>query len=938
MITFKLASKAILSEKARAATAVLGIAAATALLAWHLILAETVSSQAKTSVTKATAPFSAWISGPAPRGRPAPLFQGSAPEEDNKERATAEATTGFRRMARTAGPLPEELVARLRSSDKIKAEFLSVHHVQLDVRPGGRVLQGPPLMGGIAAMPDTGKPPLSAQHLKEEIRAEVTLDGNKAIFNETLFYDRMLPLPEVGEKIPVLLREGTVILEVAGFFKSDTIVKAFPSIYTTSMVMENIFELSPNATSYFNLALCETVKGGTVKDVEQVLESVPEADDCIYYTRDAVQDRYKTDTASNISKQLPLSLSLAFVTAICMLLTMLTTGIAGQRKTLALLRCNGLTRGGTALVFVWETLLISIIGWAIGLLTATLLVQLFLISDTQGELPTIVRLGWKAPAGTALLTLLSGSLAAIMPCIQSAKVRPLEIVEGDVSEPRPVSVSKTIYGLLLMLPMPFFALLKGVDTDTRSILLIAVALPYKRQGSALCLHALTRAVEVIFSRLISKILAIDPSILSRRISRAPGRAMGAVLTLAFGLGTFMAIHIWGGTLMSSYVPSPEWPDVIVSVLPTGIDKEAFDSVENTGVAGNGPIPIEASQFTLSEETLKEIESRGLPRPSSDLILVFGVDPEKAFGGENPLANFKFTESDRKTATARMLNSDSCIVPEMFTRLTGLHVGDKFILGGKELEICGVIDLNWHLVTSRARVRSLSGKLNRGTSAGGMFKPTQSMVFTSESCARLLTENQETIYFFWLNLSPELQALHPLQASIRLDASLNSAIDASYADRRIENMDKANSLQVHHRDEIADGTIAHGYNILGTLARIPFWSLAVTASGIAAMLVASAHASRRELNTMHAVGMTRRQLASMFIGEGMFAIICAIILSFAAGIVIGWSFTSITIERMSAGLARKLYIPWGKIAEGVLFLIITTCIMMFLPMRRIIRRI
>jgi len=91
------------------------------------------------------------------------------------------------------------------------------------------------------------------------------------------------------------------------------------------------------------------------------------------------------------------------------------------------------------------------------------------------------------------------------------------------------------------------------------------------------------------------------------------------------------------------VPSPEWPDAIVSVLPNGLDAEAFAAAAAAPGVAPPALPIEASQFPLAPATLEAMKRAGLPEPKSDLILVFGVDPERAFGGPSPLARFRFVE-------------------------------------------------------------------------------------------------------------------------------------------------------------------------------------------------------------------------------------------------------------------------------------------------------
>ena len=934
MLTPILALRTLLREKTRTASAVLGVAAAVALLGWHVVLATTVQSQADAAVAQATAPFSAWITGPAAGPRRAPP---AAPAKSGG-RATAEATVGFRRRTSAVGDLPEPLRAKLAASaDALGVVFATIQTAPLDIRPGGRVLQGPPLIGSATEMPADGRP-LFASHALERGRwPDRAVEIFEAAFNAKLFEDRHVPVPALGSELPMMLQNGTVTLRIVGLYQADTLVKDFPSCYTTPGAMAEIARLNPRGPAGPTLALCAPPKDRDVADLEALLDAVPEADACAFSTREAVAARFRSDTVANLIKQLPLSLSLAFITAAFMLVTVLTMGIAEHRRRIAMLRCVGMTRGGVALLTLAETAVLAIAGWALGLLAATALVQVFLLVEDSAELPRLVHVDWRAFALTGGLAMATALIAAIAPALHAARVPPLEVAQGVHSDVRRISVARSLLGLALLLPIVLLSLPFDVTPALRSILMIGLGLPAFVAGSVLCLHPLMRGVEMAFLVPLGWLLRLDPRLLSRRLSRAPGRAVGTVMTIAMGLGSFISIHIWGGSLMSSYVPSPEWPDAIISVLPNGLDAEAFAAAAAAPGVAAPALPIEASQFPLAPATLEAMKRAGLPEPKSDLILVFGVDPERAFGGPSPLARFRFVEGGAAEAAAQLRAGDACIVPQMLSRLTGLGLGDVIGVGDKALTIAGVVDLNWHLVTSRANVRTRVGRLDgSGAERPAPMKPTAGMVFTSEAVARSMTGNADTIHFFWLNLAPDLAALHPLQATVRLDAALRAAIDAANDARGRPSIRGFNALKVHHRDEIADGTIAHGNDILGAMARIPFWSLLITSSGIAALLVASAKASRREIEVMRAIGMTRGQLARLFAGETTLVVLSTVVVSVLGGMLIGWSFTAVTRAQMAAGLANVLVVPWRLVGRGVLFAVATTLAMGALPLRRLVR--
>ncbi len=898
-MVFRLVFRSILHERARLITAVIGVAAAVGLLAWHLGLTYTAISQGLAAAERAAAPWTAWIAGAPMRGFGGPPPSGGKPQTPVKrtglDRATAGATMG-RRSSGESRPLPDDLLDEIDLSPLVERTCaLSVHPVNMDMRPGGRVLQGPPMMGAMAVLPESGSP--FAGGVTE---GRLPKPGTLEVAASLSLFGRRVPKPELGSPIPLMLREGMLTLTVVGFFDSSSKVMEFPTLYTTEAAMREFERLNPTADLSPNLLLVKTATGKNPAELGLLLDEIPEADDCRLGTCAAVAAQFRNDTVNQLMQSLPLSLSLALITAACMLGTVLTIGLTLRRKRIAELRCAGMTRSGVLRLLLAETALLLLAGWMLGLALGCGALQIFLLTEPPGsELPRLIAPGWQTPVFTALLALLVGTFAVVAPAVQSIRVRPLEAVGGDITRNRPVSPFKTAVGLLLLLPLPLFANGLNLDCQLLKILMIAVGIPCFIAGFLLCIHPAMRLIEAIFLKPISALLGLDWRILSRRVSRDPGRALGTLLTLTLGLGGFIAIRIWGGTLMSCYTPSPEWPDVIVSALPSGLSRTQAEAVSTVkGVDNHRALPIECSQFPLA----------GTER-GGGLILVFGVDPDAAFGGEHPLMRLRLAEGNRDEAVAALRDGNGCIIPAMLSRLTGLHLGDELQLSdGEPLKIAGVVELNWHMVTSRAQVRTLFGRLDGSAQRRGGGGRTMGMCFTSETTARRFTGNRDRVNFLWLNLDAEESALHPLQASVRLDSRIRSAVKD----------DGSCSIKVHHRDEIADGTIAHGNDILGTMARIPFWSLVVTSTGIIALLIASAQSSKQEIRTFRAIGMTRGQLAALFFGEAALIILCSLALSLFFGGLVGWSFTALTRWSLNAGLPVTLDIPWAMVLRGTLF--------------------
>ena len=973
-ISWKLVLSSLRHDRARFACAMFGIAAAVALVAWHVGLARTAIAQSEAAVEEATAPFSAWVCGPVmgargggfgaarntPPGasRPPPLGGGQTARSSSGPQS--EPTVGFRRRAALGAPVPQVVVEEICLLDEVARVFpLSASPVALDVRPGGRVLQGPPLMGVLAGLPDAaGALPFANAALEGRVPAPGST--NEITVCRGLFVQRRLPVPALGDPLTLILRDRTATLTVVGLFEGTDLVREFPTLY----VSEAAADMLRGRPMLSNLLLIETAPGADPASLSGALDAAGEAGaGCRLSTREAVRERFRSDTVANLVRSLPLSFSITFLTAVAMLATVLTIGLATHRRRIAELRCAGMTRGGVARLTALEAIVAIVPGWLLGLGAAAVLLQAFLVAENSPQLPKTVHLGWQTPVVTAAFALVAGLAATIVPALRAAAVKPLEVLGADTTRNRPVSARRTLLGLALVAVLPLIGLGIDLPAKTRSALMILVGLPCYTAGTILCLHALMRLTERLFLRPVGALVRLDPHLLSRRLSRDPGRALGTVLTLSLGLGGFLAVHIWGGTLMSSYVPSPTWPDVIVSALPGGLTRDQFDAAARVSGFARPARTVEATQFPIDADQAAEIAAAG-GSPEGQ-VLVFGADPADAFGGDAPLARFRFVEGTREEAASALAARDACVVPQMFTRLTGLHKGDSVHLAGRVLEIAGVVDLNWHLVTSRAQVRTRSGRLapsgaefavrssqsevrspkskvrGPGSETGNVQQEpgnssapappgagrTMGMVFVSETLAREMTGNANTVYFFWGDLSAELRAMHPLAATVRLDAQIREAVGD----------DGLSSLQVHHRDEVSDGTIAHGNQILGTMARIPFWSLVVTSTGIAVLLIASARMSKHEIDTLRAAGMTRGQLARMFLGEAALVTLCAILASLVGGAVFGWSFTGWTRATMNAGLPVTFAFPWGMAARGIGFAVALSALMAALPLAHITHR-
>ena len=408
--------------------------------------------------------------------------------------------------------------------------------------------------------------------------------------------------------------------------------------------------------------------------------------------------------------------------------------------------------------------------------------------------------------------------------------------------------------------------------------------------------------------IVAALIALRPALKVRPLEAASDRMpkkkhLGMLIAFACGFGAFVAVEVWGASLMSAFVPSPEWPDAIVSILPGGVSAFDIEKVQS-GVKGVRKIH-ELAPLQVNLEPLEALPSRG---PASSVSRLKSYRNALLLGSDW-LPNFKFVAGERSAAEKAIREGDNCIITEMMARARKLKLGDDLKLdcgrGLKmALKIVGIVDLNWHMVTSRGLVRGL----NR------MPVNTDGPVFVSfdtvEACdARPAMMVKMT--HLWLDYEPEFLKEHgAFEAGRIVEREIVEAL--GMMTEEIEE----NAVRLHSRDEVADGTLAHGVEIIGSMAKVPFVFILVISLGFVAMLVASFDSRKREFRVLRAVGATKGQLARVLVGEALKVAGWGVVIGLFGGALVGWLCTAGTRAAMANwGIPPSFAVPVLTIAKG-----------------------
>lgn len=478
------------------------------------------------------------------------------------------------------------------------------------------------------------------------------------------------------------------------------------------------------------------------------------------------------------------------------------------------------------------------------------------------------------------------------------------------------AIGLTIAGLVLGV-LASLVLLEGYVACNATTYPMGMAISWRHIAICLCLAPVVAVTAAgVALRTALKVKPLEAA--SNRMPRK--KHLGMLIAFACGFGAFVAVEVWGSSLMSAFVPSKEWPDAIVSILPGGVSAFDIEKVQS-GVKGVRKIH-ELAPLQVNLEPLEELPQRGSGMKQYRNALLLGSDW---------LPEFRFVAGTREEAEKAIREGDNCIITEMMARARKLKLGDDLKLdcgrGLKmALKIVGLVDLNWHMVTSRGLVRGL----NR------MPVNTDGPVFVSfdtvEACdARPAMMVKMT--HLWLDYEPEFLKEHgAFEAGRIVEREIVEAL--GMMTEEIEE----NAVRLHSRDEVADGTLAHGVEIIGSMAKVPFIFILVIALGFVAMLVASADSRKREFRVLRAVGATKGQLAQVLIGEALKVAGWGILIGLFGGALVGWLCTAGTRAAMANwGIPPSFAVPLVSIAKGAVGAIVFASIVAVPTSMAIVRK-
>jgi len=614
-------------------------------------------------------------------------------------------------------------------------------------------------------------------------------------------------------------------------------------------------------------------------------------------------------SAENLKMQAQTATVVSMLAALFIILSTLNMGVSERVRQLAILRAVALTRFQIASLILVEALLLATIGFVVGCVSGWVIMWSALKSA-----PELLYDG--AVVGTFSILLAAvcayggALLASLWPAIRAMRVRPLEAM-GSFSQEKEAKLSRLqfISGSALIMIYPIIAHVWVHHDQAPFALYMFTGVLTTAAGFILWSPGMVVLVDRFCSPMLARLLRIPPKLLLSQISASLARTVSTAIALTIGLGLLIAIHVWGHSMLSGFLPGAWAPDALIAFRPDGIDPQtAKKSASWDGVRKALPIIVE--QPRLKQDLTNSAKRATVVR--QDNIVLVGVNAQSAFDSSNPLFQFEWVDGHAQKAIELLQSGRACIVPDHFLREAKLKVGDSFELVPPEkpeqvvsYTIAAAVKMpGWHWQTKPTGMRTRTHR-------------SAALVFANYHQVEADFQFKNASHI-WCNYDPALTS--PTKLAGYAQQLLSGAIGKPVAigDSPVDQP----YIQVTTIEEIRDIVRSHSRQWLWVLSRLPIVILIITTVGVLNALLASVQARRWDMGILRSLGFTRSMLVRLVVAEGVLIGLVASILSLGFGILAGWCGAGISrYISFFGGMNLELIIPWPEVLSGMLAVIL-----------------
>jgi putative ABC transport system permease protein len=687
---------------------------------------------------------------------------------------------------------------------------------------------------------------------------------------------------------------------------------AAAAIYVPRALAEKISRQSGKS----NLASIKLRDGASVADfqarwVPQVKRASPPV---LLITAADIRNALEEGTmAAGARKQAWAATGMSLLAALFIIFTTLSMGVNERVRQFALMRAVGLTRWQVSRVITAEALLLALIGWCGGLAAGWGL--LTVVHHAKPALfPNGVSLGGWCILLTGLSACGGAILASVLPAWRATVVQPLEAMSPRraVQPSMKFVITSGLLGLALIAVNPLLVYVAPIADAARYGIYEAAGCTSMALGFLLLAPLAIALTELICGPLLARLLALDSRLLHFQLSANLWRTLGTTVSLTIGLGLYVAMMVWGYSMLEPFKPGTWVPDMLATFPSGGLPDTVMAEVRRLpGVLPEECIPLAVEQPQLADDITGSKQGNNVTR--QDNVIMIGLDPQVAFGAAKPLIAAEFVAGTAAEAAAKMKQGRYCVVPDHFLKATGLKLGDRFGVvppdkpdTSVQYTIAGAVSLpGWHWMTKFSGLRKRNGH-------------AAAMIFAPYDELRRDFDLRQ-INFIWMNIDKRVGVE-------KIGATLQPIAERFMGERQPVNAQGTwsvgvntfgPSLRVSTPEGVRSNIVNRADDVIWAMCELPLITLLVTSLGVVNTMMASIRARRWELGVLRAIGVTRWSMTRTVVAEGLLIGLISCLLSVGFGVLAGWCGIGIS-QYVGAfgGLATPLVIPWAKLALGI----------------------
>ena len=727
----------------------------------------------------------------------------------------------------------------------------------------------------------------------------------------------------VGDELPTHVRGGSHTITVIGVTSEQLAHGETSGVWVTPATAQTLAGQMQPAARLF-VSLHDRKQADHLRDTWHQRGAEADPPVVVRAQADIASDLGADSAIKRLPKMGGSAAAIAVLAAIFIVYATASAGADERARQLAMLRTIGATRGQVAALVLWETLALALIGAAAGCILGTL--ELLALGVAKPDLfptpplPGLVGIaaGIAAACGAAIAAGLAPALAAT----RCDPVTAMAAAHTAATGPKP-GLWRWPVGLTLVIGAAMVVASKpggspAVAGAAAGIGLLALAI------AALVLAA---PVAALVHRLAGAALAswaqVPPDLLAQQAAARSGRSAGTVLTLAVCLGLSVTMNVWGRTMVIPFLPSPQLPDVAISILPAGLPPEAADEVAKApGLIADRVLPLTVEQTLLGRSVLAK---GGGARDG--WVQIIGLQPQRSLSGDDPLMPAVYESGGASEAIALLAQPGTCLVPPSLLDQLGLKIGDELpimALGNSQAEVGLVIGgtasiPGWHWVTKLSRMRTMGGK-------------PLAPVIVSDTTAQQLGISSVRHWFADVGADYDRAAL---RAHL---TTLGNAHAGEYSDAHFgPAFAKGVTVKAIATSDVRDRIQTQSDKVIWVLGAIPLAALIVAVLGVANAVAAGVRARSWELGVLRAIGLEAKHTQRLIVIEAGLLALAAAVLSIVLGILAAWTAIAVSVQAFNAGgTLPPLIIPWLDIVIATAITTAVTVAAAWIPARRVAR--